>query len=530
MRLAAVRVLTVQPPRRVRPQCLVKPNRPNVSGLLLRQWDEWGVRSILTVVELRRTWSGLLAQQAAHRPNAMKLTLSISPSPCLLILLVFRPITAAAEVEVVVSPRVTVVEREGITGGGCPVIVGDRVLTFFPNHPDDFGGSKGMASASSTDGGMIWTKGRDNWPMPGMIDLWAERLSNGNLLAFGIKWTPDPKTRREVTLPDVPADAYQIAVSKDRGRSWNLARARIECPPEVGVIARPLPHIIEDENRLLLMPAYAWSKRGNKAVLLQSEDGGRVWKVRSVITTVVAMNEAGARVVTPWLEATVSPTKDGQMLAIVRTGSTVKSALVSVRSSDGGKTWEQPKVLPFAGKLPTLHLLDNGILTLTTALSRNHCRVYLSADGTGRNWSRAFVISSLTGGNVGVAIAGEDKLLMTSPANGRIDAWHLRVGPQPLSANNLNPPTNAKFKDGTLTWTASPNAVAYRVTPVLIKPGDLWPTTLILPYAAIQTPDDSTSLNLRRQLLLGSIYAFEVTAVDAKGRVSPAARSQEFQL
>ena len=99
-----------------------------------------------------------------------------------------------------------------------------------------------------------------------------------------------------------------------------------------------------------------------------------------------------------------------------------------------------------------------------------------------------------------------------------------------MPTNDLNPPTNLKFKNGVLTWASSPNAVAYRIAPVLIKPGDLWPTTLILPYATIQTPDDSTSLNLRRQLLLGSIYAFEVTAVDAKGRVSPAARSQEFQL
>jgi hypothetical protein len=460
----------------------------------------------------------------------MKLTLPICLSPRLLILLAFLPVTAGAEVEVVVSPRVTVVERDGITGGGCPVKVGDRVLSFYPNHPDDFGGSKGMASSISTDGGMTWTKGRDNWPIAGMIALWAERMKNGDLLAFGIGWVPDPKTRREAKLPVVPADAYQIAISKDRGRSWNLARARIECPPEVGVIARPLPHIIEDENGLLLMPAYAWSKRGNKVVLLQSEDGGRVWKVRSIITTAIAMIKAGARVATPWLEATVSPTKDDDMLAIVRTGSTVESALVSVRSTDDGKTWDPPKALTFAGKLPTLHLLNNGILTLTTALSRNHCRVYLSADGTGRNWSRAFVISSLTGGNVGVAIAGEDKLIMTSPANRRIDAWHLRVGPEPLPRNNLNPPTNLKFKDGTLTWAASPNAVAYRVTPVLIKPGNLWPTTLVLPYATIQTPDDTCSLNLRRQLLLDSVYAFEVAAVDAKGRVSPAARSQEFQL
>jgi len=278
------------------------------------------------------------------------------------------------------------------------------------------------------------------------------------------------------------------------------------------------------------MPAYAWKKTGNKVVLLHSGDGGRVWQVRSLITTTIAMLQAGARVVTPWQETTISPTSDGDLLAIIRTGSTVKSNLVSVRSEDHGKTWTKPEVLPFAGKLPTLHLLNNGILTVTTALSRNHCRVYLSSDGTGRKWSRAFVISSQTGGNVGVSIAGDDRLIMTTPANRRIDAWHLRVGPRPTQSESLNPPTNLNFKDGTLTWTATPGAVSYRVTPRLIKAGALYPTTLAMSCAAIQTSDDSPALHLGRQLLLGSIYAFEITAVDAKGRVSPAVLSQNFQL
>ena len=466
--------------------------------------------------------------------SEMKFTLATicvaSLSSWLTILLAFLSAAAAAEVEVVAGPRVTVVQRVGITGGGYPVIVGDRMLNFYPNHPDDYGITNGIGSAISTDGGLNWTQGRDNWPMTKMVDLWAQRFKNGDLFAFGIKWVPAPESRRDARLPDVPADAYQIAISKDGGKSWKLERARIDCPPEVGGIARPLAHIIEHENGMLLMPAYVWKKSGNKVVLLQSVDGGRAWKVRSLITTTIAMRQAGARVVTPWQETTVSPTTDGELLAIVRTGSTVKSNLVSVRSTDHGKTWQKPQVLPFAGKLPTLHLLNNGILTVTTALSRNHCRVYLSADGKGRKWSRAFVISSQTGGNVGVAIAGEDKLVMTTPANRRIDAWHLRVGPKPMRSESLNPPTNLKFKDGTLTWTASPGAVAYRVTPVLIKTGDLYPTTMVMPCAAIQTPDDSPKLNLGRQLLLGSIYAFEITAVDAKRRVSLAARSQEFQL
>ena len=122
-----------------------------------------------------------------------------------------------------------------------------------------------MGSAISTDGGLTWTKGRDNWPMSGMIDLWTQRFRNGDLFAFGIKRVPDPEKRREAKLPDVPADAYQIAISRDHGRSWSLARARIECPPDIGVIARPLAHIVERENGLLLMPAYAWKKRATRS-------------------------------------------------------------------------------------------------------------------------------------------------------------------------------------------------------------------------------------------------------------------------
>ena len=77
-----------------------------------------------------------------------------------------------------------------------------------------------MGSAISTDGGLTWTKGRDNWPMSGMIDLWTQRFRNGDLFAFGIKRVPYPEERREAKLPDVPVDAYQIAISRDHGQKF----------------------------------------------------------------------------------------------------------------------------------------------------------------------------------------------------------------------------------------------------------------------------------------------------------------------
>ena len=62
-----------------------------------------------------------------------------------------------------------------------------------------------------------------------------------------------------------------------------------------------------------------------------------------------------------------------------------------------------------------------------------------------------------------------------------------------------------------------------------ISPG-LETSAEVQPYAAIHTPDHSPNLNLGRQLLLGSTYVFDIAAIDAKGRVSPVMRSQEFQL
>ena len=210
---------------------------------------------------------------------------------------------------------------------------------------------------------------------------------------------PDPKKRGEITAQDVPGNAYEIAITKDQGRTWQTETARIECPAQFGVIARPLPHVFEDEKGALFMPAYAWGKHGNHALLLTSADRGRHWTVLSSITTAAAMVKAGAPVTTPWLETTVSPAKNGDWLAVVRTGSSAQSSLVSLRSADRGRTWSSPEKLPIAGKLPTLQLLPNGMLALLTAHSKNHCRLHLSSDGTGRDWGDAQILTSQCGGN-----------------------------------------------------------------------------------------------------------------------------------
>ncbi|MEX2581548.1 MAG: sialidase family protein, partial [Verrucomicrobiales bacterium] len=146
--------------------------------------------------------------------------------------------------------------------------------------------------------------------------------------------------------------------------------------------------------------------------------------------------EAGAAVTTPWLESAVSPASDGSWIAVVRTGSNERSGLMSARSTDRGRTWSpvEPVVAgqdrePVAGKLPGLLLFRNGALVLLTAHSRLGCRIHLSADGTGREWSEARLVAERSGGNTSMVALDENRLLVFTPENRRIRCWRVTVRP-----------------------------------------------------------------------------------------------------
>jgi len=346
----------------------------------------------------------------------------------------------AAEPLIEVAPAVLAVERDGITGAGWAVASGEgdtaRITLHYPDHPDDFGGSAGTGTAISLDGGQIWASGTGDWPLPGMVDLWQDRLRDGGFVALGIRWLPDPKRRGEITASEVPPDAWKIAFSAN-GKDWTVDNATIDCPDEYGLVARPLPRFLEGSDDTLLMPAYAWGKTGNRSLLLQSTDGGRRWSVRSVITSAAEMVKAGAAVTTPWLETTVSPTADGSWLAVIRTGSSETAGLMMTRSADEGRTWGPvgkvlagPDSQPVTGKLPGLLRMPGGPLVLLTAHSKRGCFLYLSADGSGREWSEGQVVTTVTGGNTSMTALDRDRLLVFTPANRRIHCWRVTLHPK----------------------------------------------------------------------------------------------------
>jgi hypothetical protein len=74
-----------------------------------------------------------------------------------------------------------------------------------------------------------------------------------------------------------------------------------------------------------------------------------------------------------------------------------------------------------------------GPLVLLAAHSKRGCFLYLSADGTGREWSEGQVVTTVTGGNTSMTALGRDRLLVFTPANRRIHCW--RVTLRPTSSN-----------------------------------------------------------------------------------------------
>ncbi|MBL9209838.1 MAG: exo-alpha-sialidase [Opitutaceae bacterium] len=453
---------------------------------------------------------------------------------------------------VTIAPMAIVRERPGITGAGWgaayDVADGEKrrrkVVAIYPNHPDDWGKTTGTGLSYSWDDGKTWTAGADNTPIPQMVDLWQDQLADGTLVSLGIRDLPDPKKPAQPGADGFFTGTFTIGVSTDGGGAWTTGTATVRSTAEIGPIARPLPRIFLADDGAWLMPAYSWSPRGSRALLLKSTDRGRNWAVAATVATAEAVRALGVPVTTPWFEHMVARTADGSLLAVVRSASNARGALVTTRSVDHGVTWSAPERLlagpgktMVAGKLPNLTLLPNGVLVLLTAHTKNHCRIYVSWDGRGREWSEAYVVTSQTGGNTSLVPVGRDQVLVLTPATGRIAAWTLSIRPASLPAGapaQLPAPTDVRVTPlgagAKLTWSgpAGGEGIHYQVTPVLVKAVDA--DMQVERYAPIEVPAAVTSLALERNLAPGGTYRFELARVDRAGGRSPTVTTPDVTL
>lgn len=143
--------------------------------------------------------------------------------------------------------------------------------------------------------------------------------------------------------------------------------------------------------------------RGYRTVLMESADGGATWDYVSTIAN--PMNEQADG----FCEPVLLRVADGTLLCVLRRGGGLPMA--QTRSTDGGRTWSEPKLLTAHGVDPDLSLLPNGVLALSYGRPGRH--LMFSTDGCGYSWGYATDLGANAGSSyMGLAAISDDTLLV----------------------------------------------------------------------------------------------------------------------
>ena len=117
----------------------------------------------------------------------------------------------------------------------------------------------------------------------------------------------------------------------------------------------------------------------------KSSNGGRHWDILSKIQPEKEGNYENCAFdgSEGFEEPTFEILKNGSFLCVMRTGST--SPMYRAFSYDGGSQWTTPEQFTPNGVMPSLKLLENGILVLTSG--RPGVQIRFCLDGDGKKWT-----------------------------------------------------------------------------------------------------------------------------------------------
>lgn len=295
---------------------------------------------------------------------------------------------------------------------------GQEVLVGYPVHGDATHDT-GTALAASTDEGRSWTQVDERNPFPDEQSFYLSALSNGELLAvsyhtFMVEGSGDT----EATVP--------TAVSSDGGRSWTHREGIMTAPAAMRPISdgtsRPghelggfvLVHSVQEVDGTLYQSGYGYYEDDERyrQVLLASSDGGISWEVRGTIAVDPDLSDHPRY--EGFSEAALAPTREGNLLAVMRTGN--YQPLYQATSSDEGRTWTDlrpvvagPDEIPVVGVFPDLLPMPDGTLVLW--IGRPGQSLLASPDGEGRSWTSPVIVDYMNSGNGSLVPLGEDRIL-----------------------------------------------------------------------------------------------------------------------
>ena len=139
---------------------------------------------------------------------------------------------------------------------------------------------------------------------------------------------------------------------------------------------------IEMPDGRLLWAIISREQRPSESVVgvVESTDGAKSFRFVSALCHDVIQEVGEPR--EPGIELLPS----GELVALIRC-----APMIQVCSTDGGRTWSEPRKLSYAGMCPQLLLLENGVLVASYG-TRNYMHIMASWDGAGKNWSKPLVL------------------------------------------------------------------------------------------------------------------------------------------
>jgi len=260
-------------------------------------------------------------------------------------------------------------------------------------HPDTTHPEGGFREAYcvSRDGGATWS---ERYPVDTFRGVWAETPNPGNSV-----WTISAHIIGKESDQDFLFERTQLS---DRGASSDGSGIQMDkrfdiklhmSAPTQGLMFTGT--ILPSREGGLLICVYTHTLAAPKyyhVSCARSDDNGLTWREGTVIASVPnedrpppGMGKDGP------CEAGLVRLHDGRLFVIYRTGS--DGYMGVAWSSDEGRTWTPPALIPYKGVMPRVRRLNNGILACSTGRP-GPVTMLFSLDGTGKTWSDATPVFS----------------------------------------------------------------------------------------------------------------------------------------
>ena len=273
-------------------------------------------------------------------------------------------------------------------------------------------------------------------------------------------------------------------ISMDGGNTWSDGSAGVfyDTSGVAYTVMNGLYSDLVESPGTLYMPMFG-KRIGASAfenVLMVSSDDGASWIRRSTIAQYTSSLNFGAMGSEGPNETALVKLRNGNLLAVFRTGQpfpntdvkSISPALFWCISEDEGHTWSSPKTLGVSGVYPLIQKIEGDLLALTYGRYGAHIML---ADPTGLRWSTPTTLyNGSTSGHIELKPLGEGRYALVHDQSGFYPPpWNGSVPPGYIYDNDksanlhalalaIQPPPSPGYSDWALTFNGdtTPDATA----------------------------------------------------------------------